>query len=379
MIHGSPAVSRASPLGVLHLSIRVLVRRSAVSRPSPRRGFTLIELLVVIAIIAVLIALLLPAVQQAREAARRTQCKNNLKQIGLALHNYHDIHRYFPMAFLRHTLVTGGSGQTEAWCWATMILPQLEQAPLYEKLGVSRYKLSEVLAGANPALPTVADRTRALQTRLTVFICPSDANDGLIPTQTDFRDGVGTNAGGMSPFRPAISNYMGNWGVRAGATGPTAANPTAPGQDSNGIFVCWGPNGTSNIHMGSITDGTTNTIMVGERDTRIGRSGTWVGASRPNQGGVRGITQVVGHSWPVLNATDPLPFAWNDPQEGRHEGFASEHTGGAQFLFCDGSVKFISQNIQHNQTANLGAAPPATIGIYQKLMHRRDGHPIGDF
>ena len=150
-----------------------------------RRGFTLIELLVVIAIIAVLIALLLPAVQQAREAARRSQCQNNLKQVGLALHNYHDIHNQFPMAFIRASDVA----RTEGWGWGAMILPQLEQGNLYDTLGVSRYRLTDVLAGMKPDLATVAQRTAIFQTRLSVYICPSDDNDGLVPRKKTFATG----------------------------------------------------------------------------------------------------------------------------------------------------------------------------------------------
>ncbi|MDQ3331585.1 MAG: DUF1559 domain-containing protein, partial [Planctomycetota bacterium] len=182
--------------------------------PRPRRGFTLIELLVVIAIIAVLIALLLPAVQQAREAARRAQCQNNLKQIGLALHNYHDVSNQFPMAFIRASTVAN----TEGWGWGAMILPQLEQGNLFDRLGVTQYRLTDVLAGLKPDLASVQDRTTIFQTRLPVYICPSDSNDGLVPAQKDFRNGLGTSAGGLGNFRPAISNYMGNWGTRTGAT-----------------------------------------------------------------------------------------------------------------------------------------------------------------
>src|SRR5690606_5519290 len=143
--------------------------------------------LVVIAIIAVLIALLLPAVQQAREAARRSQCQNNLKQIGLALHNYHDTYKQFPMAFIR-----AADDFTEGWAWSAMILPQLKQDNLFELFGVNTYRLQEVLAGLNPSLVTVEQRTQALQTRLSVYICPSDDNDGLASTERDYRMGVGT-------------------------------------------------------------------------------------------------------------------------------------------------------------------------------------------
>src|SRR5688500_480674 len=174
-----------------------------VPRPVPRRrGFTLIELLVVIAIIATLIAILLPAVQQAREAARRTQCKNNLKQIGLALHNYHDIQLTFPPGFIRD-----GVANSDGWSWGAAILPQLEQAPLYDLLGVSRYRLRDVLAGSNPALATVAQRSAALQTHVPVYVCPSDPNEGIAHADRHFQGGLGNNAGGLGQFRPGLSNY----------------------------------------------------------------------------------------------------------------------------------------------------------------------------
>ncbi len=340
------------------------------SRSSPRRrGFTLIELLVVIAIIAVLIALLLPAVQQAREAARRTQCKNNLKQMGLAMHNYHDIHNQFPPPFIRSSL----TNNTEGWGWGVFIMPQLELGNLYNQLNPSAYRLDQVLKGDNPALASTAQRTAALQSRLPVYVCPSDANDGLAPADRHFGGGVGTAAGGLGQFRTGLSNYVANWGTRPNAT-------VDPQPESNGVFICQGDApGKGRVRIGDITDGTTNTIMVGERDTKVGRAATWVGVRNTNGGGIRAITQVVGHARPVINAADP-PFAWNDTTSiGAGEGFGSEHTGGAQFLFCDGSAKFVSENISHNWAGSNVAGPPATIGTFQKLLHRNDGHPIGDF
>ena len=137
------------------------------------RGFTLIELLVVIAIIAILIALLLPAVQQAREAARRTQCRNNLKQIGLALHNYHDTFRLFPPGVIRD-----GQNNSEAWGWTVFILPFLEQANLYNQLDPDTYRLRDLLAGLNPTYPAPTANAAILQNPLSVFICPSDPNSG---------------------------------------------------------------------------------------------------------------------------------------------------------------------------------------------------------
>ena len=340
-----------------------------IKHPRLRRGFTLIELLVVIAIIAVLIALLLPAVQQAREAARRSQCQNNLKQIGLALHNYHDTYLQFPMAFIRGEF-SPPTPHTEGWAWSAMILPQLEQGNLFDRLGVNDWRLTDVLAGLNPNLPAPAANAAAMQTRLPVFICPSDDNDGLIPADRDFRFGLGTSSGGLGNFRPAISNYPGNWGIVQGST--------VNGEDSGGVFICRGEAPASGrVRIGSITDGTSNTIMVGERSSEYGRAGTWVGVENQRAAGARGMMTVVGQGLPLINATDP-PFGWTQP-DGAGRGFSSRHTGGAQFVFADGRVNFISENIDHD-TANWSVTPPpATWGTFQRLVHRSDGLPTGDF
>jgi prepilin-type N-terminal cleavage/methylation domain-containing protein len=136
-----------------------------------KRGFTLIELLVVIAIIAILIALLLPAVQQAREAARRSQCRNNLKQVGLAIHNYHDAFNTIPPAWIS-TQFQVAAGDVSHWSWGTFLLPYIDQAPLYSLLqpGTRRLDQNLALGGATAA---------ALTTPLTVFRCPSDTGPSL--------------------------------------------------------------------------------------------------------------------------------------------------------------------------------------------------------
>ncbi len=229
------------------------------------------------------------------------------------------------MAFIRASDVA----RTEGWGWGAMILPQLEQGNLYDRLGVSRYRLSDVLAGMKPDLAS-AQRTAIFQTRLSVYICPSDDNDGLVPAQKDFRDGVGTLAGGLGNFRPAISNYMGNWGTRTGATTQDAPDPV---RDSWGIFICKGrAPGQGRVGINSITDGTSNTIIVGERESQEGRAGVWVGVRNPNAGGQRGNTQVIGQGRPLINATDP-PFLWTEV-DGAGEGFSSQHTGGGNSCYA---------------------------------------------
>jgi prepilin-type processing-associated H-X9-DG protein len=251
-----------------------------------------------------------------------------------------------------------------------MILPQLEQGNLFNLLNVNRYRLTDVLAGLNPALPTPVANAAALQTRLPVFICPSDDNDGLIPADRDFRFGLGTMTGGLGNFRPGVSNYPGNWGTVQGS----AIN----GVDPLGVFICKGEApGGGTVRIASITDGTSNTIMVGERSSRFGRAGTWVGVENQRAAEARGMMTVVGEGIPLINAPDP-PFLWTDPN-GAGRGFSSQHTGGAQFVFCDGRVQFLSDNINHN-IANATAVPaPQTLGTFQRLLRREDGLPTGEF
>ncbi len=140
------------------------MKSRAQTAPDPRAGFTLVELLVVIAIIGILIALLLPAVQAAREAARRTQCSNNCKQIGLALHNYHDTHRSFPMAMFISFTDPAAPGSVNAQSWGTALLPYMEQQPLYDQLDHSLAPCQPIGSVANIAV---------ICTPVAGFVCPS--------------------------------------------------------------------------------------------------------------------------------------------------------------------------------------------------------------
>ena len=226
---------------------------------SRRRGFTLIELLVVIAIIAVLIALLLPAVQSAREAARRIQCTNNLKQIGLGLHNYLQAVGTFPLGT---TLVNGGYGPVTYGCWSAqaLMLPFVEQAPLYNAANFS-------FAVAYGTLGQLTNST-VVNTNLAMFLCPSDA---LAATS-----GAGT--AGSPNYNNNNNNYFGSMGT---TTRPSNANTT-------GIFTGGGSNSYT---IASVTDGTANTVafaesLVGDSThyTKFRDSVTWT-ASPPNTGG----------------------------------------------------------------------------------------------
>jgi len=308
-----------------------------------RRGFTLIELLVVIAIIAILIALLLPAVQAAREAARRSSCKNNLKQLGVALHNYHDVYLMFPPS---NTFTQGRirSGGVEAWGWGTFLLPFLEQRPLFEQMDVNNRTLDQMLR--------TGDRSLA-DTPLDVFRCPSDDGPQINRDRRFNGDHVAT------------SNYVGNHGCRC-------SRPRQRNRDPRGVFNVT----PSPIRIRDITDGTSNTIAVGERIFNPCDAAVWVGTRNYNGCGNIGLRHHL--AWVTGNNT-----RINSPStRGCRLGYSSLHPGGAQFVFCDGKVRFISENIHfvnRNRCAPRGASRAANMGTFQRLINRMDGQPIGAF
>jgi prepilin-type N-terminal cleavage/methylation domain-containing protein/prepilin-type processing-associated H-X9-DG protein len=317
------------------------------------RGFTLIELLVVIAIIAVLIALLLPAVQSAREAARRMQCVNNLKQIGLALHNYHDALSIFPPGYIAASkFIDGETDTAPGWSWASMILPQLDQAPLYSSINVYQ----PIQAAAN---------TTATQTILSAFLCPSDQlpAGGTFPVT----DGLGNTVATVAP-----SSY-------AACTGSDAAD-VALGLNNdgsgNGLFFR-----NSGVRIAAITDGTSQTIAILERawgDTE----GTWTGAVaggfvlrgpfNPCPGSAVATylapCLVLAHCH-LLNTNADTDSGLDDP--------SSFHPTGANALFTDGSVHFL-----RNVTGDAGVNPdgstrytPSSL-ILQALGTRAGGEVV---
>ena len=333
------------------------------SWPTPhgaaRSGFTLVELLVVIAIIGILVGLLLPAVQAAREAARRMQCSNNLKQLGLAMHNYHDTLKRFPPGVVRpHDVPTAFR---EAWGWGTLILPYIEQTPLYNSLGASQadYATRLALAGA-----TVVPLTK---TRIGSFICPSDSGytePGSVHADRNYQTGVGFIASGQTgPYLPGSSNYIGVSGHLHNAIPNTGIVGRGTG-----------------VRMSEITDGTSNTYMIGERDTLRCRGGSWVGSRQFSGGASLGDLLVMGHSKPKLNLSTSI-VAWNVQFYGCGVGFSSLHTGGAQFVLADGSVRFVSDSIDHfwgNPSGNVTVGAPGDEsdprnGVYQRMMSMRDG------
>jgi len=340
-----------------------------------RKGFTLIELLVVIAIIAVLIALLLPAVQQAREAARRSQCKNNLKQLGLALHNYHDVYKVFPYR-TGGTYPTGQSDSSQGnWGRGSgMIgmLPYIDQAPLFNQIS------SALTIGGTTYPPFGPGTWLAAYTpwtaKIPMLVCPSDSQHHA-------------------------NNQLGNdsYAFCVGDSGN--ANLSNP----RGVF---GYN--SSVNIAAITDGTSNTILMAERTFPIATNDIgWVaiisGATVPND--CRSNFNTATRQYTATTLRDFGGDRWADGGVGvqgfntvlppnspscsvvSHEGqnglysAGSKHVGGVQVLMGDGSVRFISQNIN---TGNLGidslsVSGMSPYGVWGALGSKSGGEVVGEF
>ncbi len=309
---------------------------------SQKRGFTLIELLVVIAIIAVLIALLLPAVQQAREAARRSQCKNNLKQVGLALHNYHETASMFPYA----------CEQTKNQTGFVMLLPYFDQAPLYNTLNFSAAMgkwFNNTSSGPTPA--TTAANLAAANVRLNMLLCPSDSGAANLSDDATY---YGCTTSGSTP------SYKTSYGFSV--TSPFTNNPptywSAEAPSTRAMFG-W----NSNSQMRDISDGTSNTVAVSETtlDVSNGKAPPWscthwVGGSGISFGQAPNV-------WWLAPYGNPYPGI-----PGRLQSWAmpgSTHTGGMHVLLGDGGVRFISQNI--------------SLTIMTALARIGDGTVVGEF
>jgi prepilin-type processing-associated H-X9-DG protein len=310
----------------------------------------------VIAIIAILISLLLPAVQQAREAARRTQCKNNLKQLGLAVHNYHDTFSCFPPQMLNVN-----TNNNRRWGWGTSILPFVEQTALYEALNPNGNVIPHADVDYNGAA--------LLRQPVSVYLCPSDGGDPTNQFHPSRNNSTSTNW-------YAKSNYVCNQQLmryRTGFNGPC-------------------------FKIRDATDGTTNTLMIGERRLDPNPAARYVG------GIIWGTAQGTGDSANTFHASHPI----NTPRDCITEGdcndydadagdttrtrfqISSVHSGGAQFALADGSVHFISENIALNPVANARALANTGNGcttgidtgpgwVYNNLCSKNDGEVIGEF
>ncbi|MCA9048298.1 MAG: DUF1559 domain-containing protein [Planctomycetaceae bacterium] len=342
-----------------------------------RSGFTLIELLVVIAIIAILAALLLPAVQQAREAARRTQCKNNLKQLGIALHNYHDTHNQFPPAILFSSYKSAANAVLDKQTYNVttngfvLILPYLDQAPIYNQWNLNVTSTNSNAANGLPVQGgSLAQPNLGLsQTILQAFLCPSDPTPKLF-TYTGTTTNYLTDSGAINNYcfagGDAAENYR-SYGAYANSNitlpdGVTAVN-------RRGLFGC-----DQSGSLATVIDGSSNTIMMGEVRGRksstvyvptwgqtkwtgvFGRIGNNTGTNAARDNCVYSGINTITNSCPNPPAASPLPYAWV---------WSSEHEGGAQFVLGDGAVRFISENVD-KQTFVL-------------LNLQADGMTIGEF
>jgi len=312
-----------------------------------RRGFTLIELLVVIAIIAILIALLLPAVQQAREAARRTQCRNNLKQFGLALFNYHDTHKTFPPSHIGRCTTPDLNASGLA-----MLLPGLDQGPLYNQFNFSLTSSNQEgsgyesgTVGTHTSDPATNGNLIPVSTKLEVFLCPSDpgrerTESSLYrPSSSDSTPGALTNYDFVTTSL-TYYNSCNDWTSAAGTT-----------------KAMFGDN--SRCQIRDVTDGTSNTVMMAEttRTVRNGHATAW---------GYRGhvmtgiwLAENPINNWDWLGVKQPIGTlgSWARP--------GSLHTGGMHMLMGDGSVRFISENID--------------AVIRQRVTYIADGQTVGEF
>ena len=284
---------------------------------SSARGFTIVELLVVIAIIGVLVALLLPAVQAAREAARRSQCLNNLHQMGVALHSYHDSHRNFPSAYIWPNRAL----------WSGLILSQMEQVPLYDTLEFGE-----------PWDVDDSPNELACATYLSVYRCPSSANVKHMNKQ------------GITARVPC--NYL----ACASGTGTRESGPPplVGLSGSDGLFYV-----NSSTRIADITDGTSSTVAIGEALVRVDVHGPdfsgveqivdhwYIGTP---SGDANEVSEGMGSTGVAINSvTMPDPFV-----DEKELCFSSRHPGGVQVLFADGHASFISETIDRDTWSALG-------------------------
>jgi prepilin-type N-terminal cleavage/methylation domain-containing protein len=318
-----------------------------------KSAFTLVELLVVIAIIGILVALLLPAIQAAREAARRTQCSNNLKQIGIAMHNYHDTYNMLPSAVILATgdphYPAGGCGsQTdpiESWGWGALILPFMELSAIHESMGVAAGGLLQ------DHLSTTAPIGLARE-RISGYRCPSDGSRHLGRVQnrsaTEFLDAAFSSYGAIN------SHATASLGGGSGATGTFWRN--------------------SRMGFADILDGLSSTIAVSESATQLRNSAmgpkNWAGCKIGCGGNCVDHVMLSGR-WPINDNTG------TDDQKA--EAPSSQHPGGVQVLLHDGAVRFISEQIEFIRSPGNVNNTSAVDSTWERLLSREDGQPLGTF
>ena len=339
-------------------------------RSSRRVGFTLVELLVVIAIIGILVALLLPAIQAAREAARRTQCTNNLKQLAIAVHNYSDSYKRFPSGFITNLPAVPATLERSHWSWGALVLPYVEQSALHDQLQVGSVTLWQNLL--------TPGGLAALQTPLPAFVCPSDTG----PALNDFGASTGAayatyekrvTSNGTDRIPIAKSTYVGV---------ACSGNSTTP---PNGDLTYGPPSGVlfsnSDIGFRDITDGTSDTALFGERCFRL--NNVPIGAANA-LGFSSEATAYTSRNRALLGALG-IPY-WGINQtiinaNDQNRGFHSLHPGGVQFALCDGSVRFVSDSIDFRPgNLTVGGAPNHWVdSTFERFLSRNDGQPVGKF
>jgi len=331
-------------------------------------AFTLVELLVVIAIIGILVSLLLPAVQAAREAARRMQCSNNLKQYGLACHNYHDTFKTFPMGGV------GGWAANDRYklSWQARVIPFMEQANIFNALDFTKINPVDILINGRPLVSIGPPYAR----------CPSDAspqtntqrvNDGVAPLSRGAPRFNGSYSGSLGPqSTPSANGACNQWQQFRLDPNPSTNRSHCDCPDkacAQGVF-CRGLWGTGlAFTLADISDGTSNTIAIGEVLANCQSHAEWGfwhydGINSAHAGTLVPINNFttcnnprIGQpTHPACTANTNWNFAW---------GFKSYHPGGAQFALADGSVQFIAQTVDHT--------------TYQRLGARADGGVVGNY
>ena len=325
---------------------------------SRARGFTLVELLVVIAIIGVLVALLLPAVQAAREAARRMSCSSNLRQLGLAMHSYHDTHKTLPYS----TSAWGPDGRVNSdgnrgWSWSSFILPYIEQQATFAQIDFHDY------------VP-VNNNRNLIRNPIPVGVCPSDGRVKRVRP-------VGMQGQPFFVEAVAASSYVTSGGpFNTGDPGMRGAPPSISHEAARGMFYYE----AVVVRFPMVTDGLSNTIMMGEITYRLGNTpeqaagrdwnGNWYGSWHPGNSTPHG-QNILSFQRTAERAMNVPVNAGDQPQR---QGFHSLHPAGAQFVFGDGAVRFVSENTEHTATSYVNMVNNgARLGLYQRLFCRDCG------
>ncbi len=311
-----------------------------------RSGFTLIELLVVIAIIGVLVGLLLPAVQQAREAARRVSCNNNLKQMGIALHNYNDRYKNFPPLGIGHDA-------DQAWAWGALLLPFMEEVAAYDACDVENSE------------PNDAAKASVIRTVINGYICPSD----LTPT---FSNSIWYNSrtsrdGAKSNYVASNDHYEPRNPIYQNHRAPSGAFQFA-GTDPSLWTGGSSPSSYRARRMRDLVDGSSSTIAIGERRDRTSNgsgnreAAVWFGIWAPRHNRDYAY-DAAGTGRQYINKGTGWWFT---------TGFSSNHPQGTQFVFMDGSTHFINENIDHVPNT-------AVNSTFERLLSINDGQPVGSY